>query len=261
MLYIWPYISFFSFPLILPYIMGSASYYFPALKTLSGRAALHWSDIPRLWVLAGFTITGAVVVYFNTIIHPFTLADNRHYVFYVFRILLRHWSVKYLVTPVYVLCGWLVVRSLGSIKTAGRAIETSEPKASNIKSKASSETKLPQEEGCCVSFVLVWLSTSALSLVTAPLVEPRYFIIPWIIWRLHLPVASIGALQPKQATVDTKDKTQVDKGGNRSYFVQAWPLIMETLWYLAINAVTGYIFLYREFTWLQEPENTQRFMW
>ena len=54
------------------------------------------------------------MVYFNTVVHPFLLADNRHYTFYVVRILmLRHWSVKYLAIPIYLLCGWLVIFALG----------------------------------------------------------------------------------------------------------------------------------------------------
>jgi alpha-1,2-glucosyltransferase len=38
-------------------------------------------------------------------------------------------------------------------------------------------------------------------------------------------------------------------------------LWMETAWFLAINAITGYVFLYRGFSWPQEPGLVQRFMW
>lgn len=38
-------------------------------------------------------------------------------------------------------------------------------------------------------------------------------------------------------------------------------LWLETVWFLVVNAVTGWIFLNKGFTWLQEPQNVQRFMW
>ena len=38
-------------------------------------------------------------------------------------------------------------------------------------------------------------------------------------------------------------------------------LWLETFWFLLINAVTGYMFLYKGFTWPQEPGRIQRFMW
>lgn len=38
-------------------------------------------------------------------------------------------------------------------------------------------------------------------------------------------------------------------------------LWLETVWFLAINLATGYIFLYWGFEWPQEPGKVQRFMW
>ena len=38
-------------------------------------------------------------------------------------------------------------------------------------------------------------------------------------------------------------------------------LWLETLWMLAVNAVTGYVFLKWDFTWPQEVSKAQRFMW
>ena len=38
-------------------------------------------------------------------------------------------------------------------------------------------------------------------------------------------------------------------------------LWLETVWFLTINLVTGYIFLYWGFEWPQEPGKVQRFMW
>jgi len=91
------------------------------------------------------------------------------------------------------------------------------------------------------SFVLIWLATTILTLITAPLVEPRYYIIPWIVWRLHvlLPLPLQRSAMP----------------------ASTWILWAETTWLLLINGVTGYIFLHRGYEWPQEPGVVQRFLW
>jgi alpha-1,2-glucosyltransferase len=73
MLYIWPCIVFFSWPVLLPGIVKLPRKKLPPLS-----AALAMMELMLL------------AVHFNTIVHPLTLADNQHYIFYVFRILLRH---------------------------------------------------------------------------------------------------------------------------------------------------------------------------
>lgn len=205
-LYLWPYMVFFSVPLLLPYYVNFL------LRTLRN------DPIPRPFIhLAGWTIatlTAVAIVRYSTVVHPFILADNRHYVFYVFKFLLRHPAVQYAAIPVYLLCAWASIQALGSPlsltgpRTAGRGVR--------------------------ISWVLVWFATCVLQLSTAPLVEPRYSIIPWIMWRLHVS-------RPQ---------------GRNDY--RLW---LETVWFLAVNAGTGYMFLYRGFAWPQEPGKTQRFIW
>jgi alpha-1,2-glucosyltransferase len=221
MLYIWPYIFFFSFPVILHQtvlLLGPN----PILKL---RAAL-----PRLWVLAVFTFLALAIVHYNTIIHPFTLADNRHYVFYVFRLLFRHPAIKYLAAPAYVMCGWLV---LGAVFPPSGYDATSKQRVQRSR----------------ILYTLVWILTSAACLVTAPLVEPRYFILPWVAWRL---AAAPYSSPPKQQS----------KGG-----LVAWlqnpraALWIETVWLLLVNAGTMYMFIFWGFEWPQEKGAVQRFMW
>jgi len=49
------------------------------------------------------TILGLVVVHFNTIVHPYLLADNRHYTFYIWKRLYEWYPItRYLLVPVYV---------------------------------------------------------------------------------------------------------------------------------------------------------------
>lgn len=183
------------------------------------------------------TLTNAamVAIHYNTIVHPFTLADNRHYVFYVFRVLMRREEIKYLAAPIYVLTGYVVIQTLGT-----KPLRPSVPK----KGKA---TKPVPSVGCQTSFVVVWLITTALSLITAPLVEPRYCIIPWMMWRLRMISTNMDA-----ANEDTPEKAENGV---------VYGTLVETLWFTAIGFGTGYMFLYRGFSWPQEPGKTQRFMW
>lgn len=54
-----------------------------------------------------------LVVHFNTIVHPYLLADNRHYTFYVWnRFYGRHEWARYAAIPVYVLALTLLQQNL-----------------------------------------------------------------------------------------------------------------------------------------------------
>ena len=237
------------------------------------------------------------VIHFNTIVHPFTLADNRHYVFYAFRVLRSHPAVTYGAAVVYFFSAFVVLSAFGfsTIPTPAKITPTqvapqpapkkeqdensSEKEARVTRRKTASKDPTPPEQAnqvtpellariqnhiinrqkkelqpTRVSFVLVWLAATTLSLITAPLVEPRYFIIPWVLWRLHLPPQPIPGAYRLQRPTEEKDVV-------RAQAVMYAPMFLETLWFLVINAVTGYVFLYKGFEWPQEPGNIQRFMW
>ena len=234
MLYLWPYFVFFSLPLLLLSFLISTT-------QLLRR--------PRPAIILPVLIVMGLVIYFNTIIHPFTLADNRHYVFYVFRILRRHPAIKYLAAPIYLLCAVVTLRALESSSAEELATKMEEDSSQIIRKSSDDSVSAAKSKsaGLRVSWVLIWLFTTTLNLCFAPLVEPRYCIIPWIMWRIHLPSSS-------------KVAGRGLSGGNFGYLIEH-RLWLETLWFLAINAVTGYIFLYRGFRWEQEPGKIQRFMW
>lgn len=253
MLYTWPYIVFFSWPVLLPHAIDAALSVVGASKTTRADAThlrqKHGSSLTTLISLLLFMLTAAVVVKYNTIVHPFTLADNRHYVFYIFRILMRPWWIRYAVIPAYALCAWLCIRALASFGTMKAANPSEATKQDALDSPESGSN------GPRTAFVLAWLATTTLQLVTAPLVEPRYFILPWLIWRLNIPASDASA---------SKRQLKLREAGwlaDVLYTLQTERLWLETLWYLVINGVTGYIFLYKGFTWTSEPGNTQRFMW
>lgn len=235
MLYIWPFILFFSWPVLLPYLTQP--------KSLLRQVPRYWLVIPALLAIAA-------VVHFNTIVHPFLLADNRHYTFYVFKILRTRPWLWYALVPVYAASAWLAIVALGGIPV--RATQERSGPGKTSKSKPAGD-KCVRDEGNRLSFLLVWLISMALSLVTAPLVEPRYFIVPWLIWRLHVPQYSGESVDESISTNagDEGSLTIVAKGG-------VW---IELLWYMLINFVTCRLFLEHQFRWPHSPTEVQRFMW
>jgi alpha-1,2-glucosyltransferase len=292
MLYIWAYTSFFSIGLTYPFVVQGLLSVFATVPIAAvlepflifGRHKL----LPRPAVLIGFIIAIAVTVKFNTIVHPFTLADNRHFTFYVFRYLMAYPIIKYLAIPVYMSCAWSVLQALGAPAQISEIKEDEKDdgkgpasKRSKTKSKDDGQGQLlrlndaPFGEGSTISFVLVWIGVSALQLITAPLVEPRYFILPWIMWRLRVPQAHPGASLTTRPTHKNwklwwnkeKQRRDIDRQSWTNWFyIVLWAehdhrLYLETLWFAAINIGVGYIFLNWGFEWPQEPGKTQRFMW
>ncbi len=285
MLYIWPYFMFFSFPLLYPYILNSIIPQASLPAPLRSGSTKH--QLPRVVVAIPIMAIMLATVHFNTIVHPFTLADNRHYVFYVFRILLRHPSIKYLAVPVYFVCAWAAITALGGLPNEHQptASHLREKKVTNNKPDPSnSSPQNPPHQANTITFVLVWLLATSLSLITAPLVEPRYFIVPWLIWRLHIPTpppestttppptTSSPPTTSPPPTTTTSPPTTAPRNNNttinpldqlksalyKEYDHRLW---LETAWFLAVNGVTGYVFLYRGFEWEQEGGVVMRFMW
>ncbi|TKA64461.1 hypothetical protein B0A55_10394 [Friedmanniomyces simplex] len=250
MLYLWPSIAFFSWPLLYPYILLTPVVllaWLPLFGALEAAQIFKRSRLlPRLSLALLAVSTVCAVIWGNTIVHPFTLADNRHYVFYAFKRLLRPWWLRYALSPVYILCGWACIQVLGA-----------EPAETQLFARNPSglARKLPVPNGqhsARLSFALVLIATSAMQLITAPLVEPRYFILPWIFWRLHVPLR-IPIWKSPEGNSGWSWRTLWEEYDHR--------LWVETAWLLAVNAVTGYIFLYWGFGWPQEPGRVQRFIW
>ncbi|KAJ9636002.1 glucosyltransferase [Knufia peltigerae] len=253
MLYVWPFIVFFSWPVLLPQLCNLTQF--------------RRRRLPRPSTALAFFVVAIAVVNLNTVVHPFTLADNRHYTFYVFRIIRSHWSVRYAVVPVYLACASLVLGALAG-PTTSSSTDDRPSRAVRI---------LHGQDTVCVSFTLVWLLATSLSLVTAPLVEPRYFIIPWLMWRMAVPeyMPSPDMLSTVKLDGDDKDATKDDDKKNEKSvprpssspfqrllrIAAAYSIWLELIWYMLINLVTCYVFLYKGFEWPQEPGNVQRFMW
>jgi alpha-1,2-glucosyltransferase len=132
--------------------------------------------------------------------HPFILADNRHFTFYIWRRIFRfHPLVKYLLSPIYVFC---IIHIWWTLAFHQSWI-----------------------------WILGWITASILMLVPSPLLEFRYFILPFMIYRLHM-----------------------FHGDERK-------LRYECLYYIGVNMIVFYLFLYRPFQWEHVPNEWQRFMW
>ncbi|KAI8629343.1 glycosyltransferase family 59 protein [Xylariaceae sp. FL1651] len=335
MLYIWPLFAFFSAPLFIPRLFNLiirayqalTSPYVPrkekeliekyaqkrssASEQTTALQVFNWvgsSHLAHSILICVATLTVAIfIVRFNTIIHPFTLADNRHYMFYVFRYsILRAWWIRYALVPIYVGCAWMCWAALQGSTTPSPAFDrglqrmwiqspfsaasqASSPATPIEKKKASIVEQYSYMAGSAsssppTSTVLMLLLATALSLMTAPLVEPRYFILPWVFWRLLVPaytptpplLSRIETIQTTSAQSQTEasntgsirsDNSKSKWRGLLSGESFDFTLILETAWFLLINVATMYVFLTRSFYW-RAPDGTlldegrvQRFMW
>ncbi|RYC53803.1 hypothetical protein CHU98_g12406 [Xylaria longipes] len=280
MLYIWPFFAFFSAPLFIPQLLAIAS---TAYRTFTFQNILSIRTVITALAGCGALAVALLIVRFNTIIHPFTLADNRHYMFYVFRYsILKAWWIRYALTPVYVVCAWVCWGGLQGTEVSHPAqekwicspfIPTSPEKPQTARSGTG---KRPSTQGHSqavarageqpppTSTVLMLFLATSLSLMTAPLVEPRYFILPWIFWRLLVPATPVPSLfSPSRASAAIGQSKQSRQSSSNYVTI----LFLETAWFILINVATMYIFVTRPFYWrapddtLQDEGRVQRFMW
>lgn len=114
-----------------------------------------------------FTVITSLLAYFlminGFIVHPFLLADNRHFIFYVYRRLLSHsWIRNYVLSFLFGIgsAAWLIC----------------------MRTYVTKHGKL---FSCAI--VLFILSSFAV-LIPSPLIEVRYFHIPTTLWLLTIPV-------------------------------------------------------------------------
>lgn len=178
----------------------AAAFLAPLLLSASVRAQIMF----RIRQISYFVAVGQLVLSVYcirnyTLEHPFILSDNRHLSFYVWKnIFRRHYLVRYILAPIYL----ITFNSLVSLQ---------------------SQVTVIKKTAYALALVL--------TLIPSPLFEFRYFITPFILYRLHMRTPSSRIL---------------------------WA---ETVLYIAANAVVLFMFLYRPFEWPSEPGKLQRFMW
>ncbi|KAK3031721.1 hypothetical protein RJ639_035307, partial [Escallonia herrerae] len=190
------------FAQVLYYSLVSTLFMVPVHFTPSRAASLIHSFQKNMplslfqWFTA-FT-AGFLSVHFFSVAHPYLLSDNRHYPFYLWRKIIKlHWSMKYVMVPLYIY-SWFSI--------------------SNVLAKVQKKI-----------WVLAYFVASAAALIPAPLIEFRYYSIPFFFLVLH---------------------SHVDDD-------RSW-LFMGIL-FTAINVFTMFMFLFRPFHW-QHEAGTQRFI-
>ncbi|KAI8636062.1 alpha-2-glucosyltransferase Alg10 [Parasitella parasitica] len=175
--------------------------FFAAPWTLSCAPVLKLFGIKSLIYGAASTLIALFLVYKFTHEHPFILSDNRHYTFYVWhRVYKRHWIVRYGLAPVYTVSEFLNIRAF------------------------SEHTSFLLALGYFVALML--------SLVPSPLLEFRYFIIPFLFYMVHIPPPT-----------------------------QMMRAVVGLGLYLSIHVITVYLFVYKPFIWTDQPDRLQRFLW
>ncbi|XP_031626049.1 putative Dol-P-Glc:Glc(2)Man(9)GlcNAc(2)-PP-Dol alpha-1,2-glucosyltransferase [Contarinia nasturtii] len=109
--------------------------------------------IQKHWILAILlTLASTIVIYSNTIVHPYLLADNRHYVFYVWNKLYgKMWWFRFAMVPLYLISISILYQSI-AMRSAG--------------------------------FQLTYILCTIVSIAFQQLIELRYFIIPFMIARI-----------------------------------------------------------------------------
>lgn len=107
-----------------------------------------------------------LAIKYYTYAHPYILADNRHYVFYVWRLYTKLPFIKYLtLLPVHCFV-WMVTRKL--------------------RSHTPRNTKVNRSGIRELCWLLIFVVSTCLTIIPSPLLEPRYFIIPTTILSIEI---------------------------------------------------------------------------
>lgn len=137
------------------------------------------------------------IIYIGRYAHPYLLADNRHLTFYLWRRLLGHNSyAPYLITPIYLMASLSINQHL-------------------------------RQKGYMKMGLLVFCTM--LSIIPNGLLEPRYFIIPFVFLRLNIESSLLEH-------------------------------VIELLQHVAVNLSMYYLFLFKTFRWADSNEE-QRITW
>ncbi|KAH6568365.1 hypothetical protein BASA60_008668 [Batrachochytrium salamandrivorans] len=162
--------------------------------------------------LLGFWLVLPVAMYETirhfTIEHPFILADNRHYTFYLWKNVFRRYaSARYALIPGYMFCIWAITRQLSKKRS--------------------------------VLWVVAYVGSVAATLIPSPLLEFRYFVIPYMLLRLHLSMECGSA----SGDSDGDKRRSSHRGGWIAH------LLLECVLFVAVNVFVFYMFLERPFLW------------
>jgi len=218
------------------------------------------------WVysVVGMAAFWAAVKFF-TFVHPFMLADNRHVPFYLVKdIYAKHWWVRYAFIPAYLYGAWAIHMVFGNLRS--------------------------------LLWQLVYFLCVLVVLVPTPLVEFRYYIIPFLVVQLHEHGHTLSSAleesgnartfesDPQSAHASSAGTSSSRRRGatknprhlssaQTSHFKprnevskvtdvtlrRYLACCLNILFNVAVNVILLYLFLYRPFRW---PDGSvARFMW
>ncbi|EGF82982.1 hypothetical protein BATDEDRAFT_21258 [Batrachochytrium dendrobatidis JAM81] len=204
-------------------------YYFCGFSAFFGFFAVN---IPQailnfpVWIVAPAIMFETVRRF--TIEHPFLLADNRHFTFYIWKNIFRQYAeARYVLIPVYMFCAWAIVRQLAKTQS--------------------------------VLWIVAYIGSVMLTLIPSPLLEFRYFTIPFILLRLHI------------ATYYRSESTSGKRTTKTGFPGWGWALALalECILFVGINVSVLYLFLEKPFEWPTPTDGSNsighftkmRFMW
>jgi hypothetical protein len=240
-----------------------------------------FSPTPTIFfTIAFFSAFAFYSVYFHTTAHPYLLADNRHYTFYIWKNFFMAIPIfKYMMIPFYLASFLLIISRLSASilpinlqntnanyvrrkervgregELALREVETA-PEEETEGKKATGSVRKRKKAGSNtpdlpappffhtpslhhrhLAFSSLWISSffifTAITLVPSPLLEFRYFIIPF----------SIFSIQTLKSQLSSPS------------------LLLQLSLNIVINAATLYLFLFRPFQWENPQEPVARFIW
>lgn len=175
----------------------------------------------------------AFFIRFFTVVHPFLLADNRHYTFYIWRKIINlRWYTKYFMVPVYHFSIYAVIQQLIANAFLFDSI-----------------TELPFKHPADLPLkptgisIITLLGCIFLTIVPSPLFEPRYYIIPYIFFRLFVSVPYETFFKGESISDITLRR-----------------LKLELSFFLVIDIATLCIFIFYTFSWDTETA-LQRIIW
>ena len=189
-------------PQLLYFLLFTLVFALPHLVTIDKLKRFLFAARNNSYKCASFLLVCCYILYNYSYEHPYLLADNRHYVFYLWRKVLGRPVLRYLISPIYLYSIWSMNDSLKTSKSAP---------IDNLYN--------------VVYFVCVTGMT-----VPQKLLEFRYFVLPYLFFRIHMCRPTTRAL------------------------------VLELIYNVFINAVTLVIFTQKTFYWsdLSEP---QRIIW
>ncbi|GJQ84446.1 hypothetical protein Trydic_g21014 [Trypoxylus dichotomus] len=141
----------------------------------------------------------AIIVRANTLVHPYLLADNRHYTFYVWKRFYENMPLfRYAVIPVYLFGLYSLVCSVRSRND--------------------------------VTFALAYLPCTAFVLVLQKMIEVRYFLTPFLIFRTNIRQRSMKLLLAESLTYLTMNIVAFTIFFTKNIYWNDYPYIQKLIW-------------------------------